>query len=173
MLTSQPRGYPLPVRDRETGEHPFLSILPVSPDSPAIRLVQTDEFSGSFLLKSAIIKIVEQEGYCWVDDTVPCIVLTSNYYKNGSDFDLYLDLIHELTHIRQVFEGKNIWDESLPYHRRPTEIEGYAVAVAECHRLGVAEEAIIKHLSNPWMDISQINELFMSISAFLAQKRIS
>jgi len=163
--------YPAPIRGLAIGDHPLLSILPIASDSPAIKLVETDEFPGSFLLDKAVIKIVAQDGFCWVDETVPCIILTQNYYQTGGDFDLYLDLIHELTHIRQVFEGKNIWDESLPYHRRPTEIEGYAMAVAECHRLGVDEEAIIQHLSNPWMTMSQITELLMSTSAFLAQRK--
>lgn len=170
MLKTQKNGYPAPIRGMKIGDHSFLSILPVASDSPAIKLIETDEFSGSFLLEKAIVRIVAQEGFCWVDETVPCIALTQNYYQIGRDLDLYLDLIHELTHIRQVFEGRNIWDESLPYHRRPTEIEGYAMAVAECYRLGVDEKTVIQHLSNPWMNKSQVTELIMSINAFLSQK---
>lgn len=170
MFKAQPCDYPLPIRNLKIGDHSFTSVLPVTPECPAMKLVETEEFSSKFLLEKTVVRIVEQEGYCWVDETVPCIILTQNYYTTGDDLDLYLDLIHELTHIRQVLEGKDVWDESLPYHRRPTEIEGYAMAVAECYRLGLDEAAILNHLSNPWMSMSEITELLMSTCSYLSKK---
>jgi len=158
-----------PFRGLGLGEHRFLTLLPVALDSPAVRLIETNAFPVSFLMKRARIWLLAKEGFCWIDETVPCIVLTQHYYQNGNDLDLYLDLLHELTHIRQIFEGRDVWEEKIPYHRRPTEIEGYAVAVAEGRRLGMDELAIIKHLSNPWMTTDQVAELLKSVNNFLAE----
>jgi hypothetical protein len=83
--------------------------------------------------------------------------------------DLYLDLAHELTHLRQLAEGRNLWDHSLHYVDRPTEIEGYAVAVEEGLRLGMTEDEIIRHLSNPWLSEAETARLRENIDRFLAE----
>jgi hypothetical protein len=54
-------------------------------------------------------------------------------------------------------------------HRRPTEIEGYAVAVEEGRRLGMSEDEIVVHLSNPWMSPTDVRELLAGIDRFLAR----
>jgi hypothetical protein len=70
--------------------------------------------------------------------------------------------------LRQLAEGRNIWDHSLHYVDRPTEIEGFAVAVEEGLRLGMTEEEVIQHLSNPWLDDDEIDRLRKNIDRFLA-----
>ena len=169
LEAARPRnGFFPPQRGLEAGYHPFLALLPGALESPALRLVGTDRFPGRMVLQTANVCLVSTQGYCWVDETVPCIILTQSYYETGSDFDLYLDLLHEATHIRQVLEGRDVWDQTCPYHKRPTEIEGYAVAVSECRRLGVSEKDIIAHLSNPWLTDAQVAELLAGIDVFLA-----
>ena len=73
--------------------------------------------------------------------------------------DLYLDLAHELTHLRQLAEGKNLWDHSIHYVDRLTEIEGYAVAVEEGLRLGMTEAQILSHFGASLFDGS--NQLLL------------
>ncbi len=94
-----------------------------------------------------------------------------DHYQTGSDLDLYLDLLHEVTHIRQILEGQDVWNEAFPYHRRPTEIEGFAVAVSECRRLGLNDKEIREHLTNPWMTESEVKELLVGVNAFLASPK--
>ena len=50
---------------------------------------------------------------------------------------------------------------------RPTEIEGYAVAVEEGLRLGMIEPEIIDHISNPWMTHAEVTRLRKNIEDFL------
>jgi len=76
-------------------------------------------------LERARIEIREGRGYAFVDVEAPCIVLSEWYYREGGDLDLYLDLLHELAHLRQLEEGLDLWDERFEYVDRPTEIEGY------------------------------------------------
>lgn len=161
-------GFPRAVRGLAPGLHPFLALLPGAERSPALDLVGSPRFPGTGVVAAAQVQLVVRPGYCWVDETVPCIVLTQEHYASASDLDLYLDLMHEATHIRQVWEGRDVWDERFPYHRRPTEIEGYAVAVAECLRLGLDDAGIREHLANPWMSADQVDELFAAVRTFLA-----
>jgi len=163
-------GFPLPIRGLGEGLHPFLSILPGALDSPALELVGTDRIPGATVLERARVSLVAEDGYCWIDDRVPCIVLTLDHYTSGSDLDLYLDLLHEATHIRQVMEGRDVWDEAVPYHRRLTEIEGYAVAVSECRRLGLDARGIRAHCENPWMTATQVTELLAGIDTFMSER---
>lgn len=151
------------------GEHPFLALLPAAAESPAMALIETSAFPRGPLLEQARVRISPEDGFCWIDETVPAIVLTASYYHHGAGLDLYLDLLHELTHLRQLAEGHDIWDERFAYVDRPTEIEGYAVATEEGRRLGMSDDEILRHLNNPWMSAEEIQRLLGNVAAFLAR----
>lgn len=155
------RGFPV-------GDHPLTALCPDLLASPALRRVGTPAHPGAEVIRAARVRLQAVEGFCWVDESIPCIVLTLDYYQRGSDLDLYLDLLHEATHLRQLREGRDVWDEAFAYHRRPTEIEGYAVAVEEARRLGLDESRIRHHLDNPWMSGDEIDELRAAVDAWLA-----
>jgi hypothetical protein len=160
--------YALVVRTLERGEHPYLALLPRAAESPAMRRIASSPLSLQRLLDKARVRIEPGDGFVWVDDEAPAIVLIERYYRKGDPGDLYLDLLHELTHLRQLSEGKNIWDESFRYVDRPTEIEGYAVAIEEGCRLGMTRSDIVRHLSNPWMSRADIRRLLENVDRFLS-----
>ena len=156
------------VRTLPIGDHLYLRLLPRIEESPVARRIESPQTPLSLLLESAHVHIKKHEGYCYVDVRIPAIILSEDYYRAASPVDLYLDMAHELTHLRQLAEGHNLWDESLHYVDRPTEIEGYAIAVEEGLRLGLAEKDILHHLSNPWLNDSEIERLRSNIERFLA-----
>jgi len=158
------------VRTLGAGIHPYRDLLPRADESPAVRRIETPAMPIGTLLESARVRIKPGEGYCWVDIKIPAITLIEEYYRQANPLDLYLDLMHELTHLRQHAEGRDIWDHSLHYVDRPTEIEGYAVAVEEGMRLGMDEDEVIRHLSNPWMSDEEVSRLRRNIDAFLAAR---
>ena len=155
------------VRTLSSGMHPYRSLLPRIEESPARRRIESPATPLGPLLDKARVKIKPGEGYVYVDVKIPAIVLFEDYYRQGNAVDLYLDLAHELTHLRQLAEGKNLWDHSIHYVDRPTEIEGYAVAVEEGLRLGMTEAEIIQHLSNPWLSEEETARLRKNIDRFL------
>jgi hypothetical protein len=159
--------YALVVRTLPSGDHPYRLLLPRIDESPVARRIESPLTPMGTLLDSARIRIKQREGYCYVDVLIPAIILSEAYYQKANPIDLYLDLAHELTHLRQLAEGQNLWDHSLHYVDRPTEIEGYAVAVEEGLRLGMTEADIMHHLSNPWMDESETARLRKNIEQFL------
>jgi hypothetical protein len=143
-------------------------LLPRLQESPVARRIESPATPLGPLMDNARVRIKPGEGYLWVDVKTPAIVLIEEYYRLAKPLDLYLDLAHELTHLRQLAEGKNLWDHSLHYIDRPTEIEGYAVAVEEGLRLGMTEAEIIHHLSNPWLSAAEVARLRNNIERFLA-----
>ncbi len=150
------------------GRHPFLALLPGAAASPALARIVPDQAAAARLLGGATVWIRGRRGYAFVDVDERCIVLSELYLREGDEPDLYLDLLHELTHLRQLDEGRDLWDERFPYVDRPTEVEGYAVAVAEGRRLGMSERAIRRHLANPWMSAADVRRLLGHVDAFLA-----
>lgn len=159
--------YAIVTRNLECGTHPYRVLLPRIEESPAVRRIASPKTPLGPLVDNARVRIKPGKGYLWVDVKIPAIMLIEEYYREARQVDLYLDLVHELTHLRQLAEGLDIWDESLDYVDRPTEIEGYAVAVEEGMRLGMDEEEIIRHLSNPWMSDQEVARLRFNIDHFL------
>ena len=156
------------VRNLPCGIHPYRRLLPRLEESPVARRIESPATKLALLMDDARVLIKSGEGYCYVDVKIPAIVLFLEYYEHANPLDLYLDLAHELTHLRQLAEGQNLWDHSLHYVDRPTEIEGYAVAVEEGLRLGMTEAQILQHLSNPWLNESEVARLRHNIERVLS-----
>ncbi len=155
-------------RSLPPGKHPFVALLPGAAASPALARITRDPAAVTRLLGSAAVWIRGRQGYAFVDVDVRCIVLSQPYLRTGDELDLYLDLLHELTHLRQLEEGFDLWDERFPYVDRPTEVEGYAVAVEEGRRLGMTKREVGRHLANPWMSPADVRRLLAHVDAFLA-----
>jgi len=151
------------------GTHPYLALLPGAARSPALRRIARDESQQASLLRDARVRVLPIPAYAFINVRKRCIELSWFYLKLGRDRDLYLDLLHELTHLRQLSEGADLWDSRFGYVDRPTEIEGYAVAAEEGSRLGMSDEEILKHLHNPWMSAAATRRLRRNIDEFLAR----
>jgi hypothetical protein len=155
-------------RSLPAGEYPYLRVLPAVKSSPALTCIAVLPAVRDRLLERARVQIRGDRGYAFVDVDLPCIVVSEWYFRNGTDRDLYLDLLHELTHLRQLDEGLDLWDERFAYVDRPTEIEGYAVAIEEGRRLGMTSEDVADHLAAPWMTVDDTARLLAHVDGFLA-----
>jgi hypothetical protein len=155
-------------RSLAPGEHRFLVVLPGAEASPALARVAPEPTSRARLLDGALVQIRGRRGYAFVDVERPCIVISEWYFREGAELDVYLDLLHELTHLRQLEDGFDVWDERFPYVDRPTEVEAYAVAIEEGRRLGMTDLDVEEHLSNPWMAASEVARLLSNVDAYLA-----
>jgi len=102
-------------------------------------------------------------GYMFVDNTDGHLVINSRYLNNGDKVDIYLDLIHELCHVRQFMEGKELFDARYEYIKRPTEIEAYRYAVKEARRMGLNDQRICQYLKTEWMSDSDLKQLAKSL----------
>jgi hypothetical protein len=154
-------------RSLPPGDHPFIEVIPGVAASPALVRIASDPAIRAALLGRAVVQIRGRRGYAFVDVEAPCIVISESYYRTGEELDVYLDLLHELTHLRQLADGLDLWDERFDYVDRPSEIEGYAVAIEEGRRLGLTDEDVVQHLSNPWMSAAEVERLLGHVDGFL------
>jgi GNAT superfamily N-acetyltransferase len=90
-------------------------------------------------------------GYLRVDGETGNIIINPEYLKTGHERHLYLDVIHELAHVKQFREGKELYDRRYAYFERPTEIEAYKVAVEEARRIGMDKQEIVEYLKVEWV----------------------
>ncbi len=107
-------------------------------------------------------------GYMYVDGSDGHLVVSKNYLKNGNKTDIYLDLIHELCHVKQFMEGKELFDPRFEYVDRPTEIEAYRYAVQEARRIGLTEDRICCYLRTEWMSDEDYKRLAKSVDVDLS-----
>jgi len=105
------------------------------------------------------VKFTWLPGYMWIDGGDGSLVVSSRYLNDGDRTDIYLDLIHELVHVRQWMEGKQLFDAQYDYADRPTEIEAYQHAVSEARRLGLTDEQICQYLKTEWMSREELRRL--------------
>ena len=103
-------------------------------------------------------------GYMYVDSSNGHLVVSAPYLNRGEKVDIYLDLIHELCHVRQLMEGKELFDPRYGYVERPTEIEAYRYAVQEARRLGLSDERICEYLRTEWMSDSDFKRLAKAVN---------
>ncbi|HJU14461.1 MAG TPA: hypothetical protein VJ792_08420 [Candidatus Nitrosotalea sp.] len=89
--------------------------------------------------------------YMHVKNEDATIVVSPHHLKNSDQVTLYLDIVHELVHVRQQRQGLDLYDNSYSYVDRPTEIEAYIVAVEEAKRLGMEHEKILDYLHVEWI----------------------
>jgi hypothetical protein len=102
-------------------------------------------------------------GYMYVDGSDGHLVISKGYLTNGNKTDIYLDLIHELCHVRQFTEGKELFDPHYDYVDRPTEIEAYRYTVKEARRLGLSDARIRCYLWTEWMSEEDFKRLAKSV----------
>ena len=103
-------------------------------------------------------------GYMYVDGSDGHLVISKNYLNNGDKTDIYLDLIHELCHVKQYMDGKELFDPRYDYVERPTEIEAYRYCIQEARRLGLSDERIRCYLRTEWMNESDFKKLAKSVN---------
>ncbi len=103
-------------------------------------------------------------GYMGVDDATGHLMVNSRYLSSGDRVDIYLDVIHELCHVKQFMEGRELFDARYDYVDRPTEIEAYRYTVQEARRLGLAEERICRYLRTEWMSENDLKRLTKSVN---------
>lgn len=137
-------------RKAKVGLYPFMSVFKGFEYLEAVKSIFGNETKK--VLSNLKVEITRgRRGYMKIDDNKGSIVVNSMYLKEGREVDVYLDIIHELVHIRQHREGKELWDRRYEYINRPTEIEAYKVAVKEARRLGMNEKQVAEYLKMEWI----------------------
>jgi hypothetical protein len=103
-------------------------------------------------------------GDMYVDGSDGHLVVNKSYLNTGDKTDIYLDLVHELIHVKQFMDGRELFDPKYEYVDRPTEIEAYRYTVQEARRIGLSEERICHYLKTEWMTEADLKRLMKYVN---------
>lgn len=98
-------------------------------------------------------------GFMGVSDEDGHLMVSTHYLRTGSRRDIYLDVIHELVHVKQFRDGRRLFPEGFEYASAPTEIEAYKVCIAEGRRLGMNDRDLFEYLKVFWMSEKEVRRL--------------
>jgi hypothetical protein len=139
---------------------------------PTVREIfgrETDEV----LAKLRVEFLNVRSDYIWVSDKDGHLIANANYLKDGELRAIYLDLIHELVHVKQFRDGREIslqFGKRFEYVDRPTELEAYRHTIKEARRLGMTDEEIVDYLKVTWLDGEEVKRLAKHLGVRVSRK---
>jgi len=148
-------------RNARPGLLPFTDVFRGFERVEAVRAIFGEDTDD--VLAELTVELAEGRGYMRINDGKGSIMVNSKYLKEGEETHLYLDVIHELVHIRQHREGKELWDKSFSYVDRPTEIEAYSAALKEARKIGLTEEETIEYLRVDWVSEEDFRRFLVTL----------
>jgi hypothetical protein len=105
----------------------------------------------SWVMANIKVIVLDEPFEVFVDNNDATIYFGLKYLRCCHEEILYLDIIHELCHVKQHLQGRNLYDERKAYVDRDTEIEAYQVTVREARRIGLNDDAISNYLRVAWI----------------------
>ncbi len=103
-------------------------------------------------------------GYMSVSDEDGHILISTNHLKNADMKVLYLDVVHELFHVKQFMEGKNLFQNEFEYVDSPIEVPAYEFTVEEAKRIGMSMNEIVEYLKVEWVTEEQHARLVKTLA---------
>jgi len=142
--------------------HPFMDYFKGLKNVEAVRRIFGEKTQE--VLHNLKVEFTWLSGYMRVSNVDGHLIINSRYVNEGDRIDVYLDLIHELVHVKQFMEGKELFDSDYNYAERPTEVEAYRYAVEEARRMGLSDERIYQYLKTEWMSNEDLKQLAKTLN---------
>ncbi len=156
-------------RKSPLGAKPFKEVFVGFERVEAVRSIFGNDTDS--ILSALLVEVENGRGYMRINDEVGSVMVSAKYLKEGSDIYLYLDVVHELVHVRQRSEGKELWDRKYAYVDRPTEIEAYNLVVGEARRLGLKDEELVEYLRVEWVTEEEFTRMLKTLGVRGADPR--
>ncbi len=90
-------------------------------------------------------------GYMGTSDEDGHLLISSRHLATSDLRTVYLDLVHELCHVRQFRAGRPLFYPKLSYVDAPSEIDAYRRTVREGRRLGMTDRELLDYLQVEWI----------------------
>jgi hypothetical protein len=139
---------------------------------PAVREIFGAE-TGKVLASLQVEFLNARSDYIWVSNKDGHLIANANYLRTGETRAIYLDLVHELVHVKQFRDGRKLsldFGKRFEYVERPTELEAYRHTIKEARRLGMTDEEIVEYLKITWLDEEEIRRLARHLGVKVRRK---
>jgi hypothetical protein len=138
-------------RRLEPGQYSLEEVFADIRTCTVLRAIFADAEEIDAIMARTKVFVVDRPKEMFVDNDDGSITIGLTHLQRAPDEILYLDIIHELCHVKQHREGRNLYDREKAYVDRETEIEAYRVTVQEARRIGLNDEAIANYLRVSWI----------------------
>ena len=138
-------------RTESQGEFPFSHIFIGLDGSEVVQSLFGGKTATAEVLRNLRVKLDDSAEYMYVNEANGNIVVRGEYLRSASKELLYLDIVHELVHVKQYREGQELFDSKFSYVDRPTELEAYKITLDEARKIGMTEEEIEDYLYVEWI----------------------
>jgi hypothetical protein len=98
-------------------------------------------------------------GYMGTSDIDGHLLISSRHLHDSEFRTVYLDLVHELCHVKQFRDGQPLFYPRLSYVDAPSEIDAYRRTVEEGRRIGMTDRQLIDYLKTEWMSAQEHRRL--------------
>lgn len=142
-----------------SGEYRISEIFPDLKTNSIFSDIFGDRSFVEEVFQNTSVRIIERQTYMFVDNDDGTINIGIQHLQESDPEVLYLDIIHELVHVRQQREGLDLYDRSKSYVDRETEIEAYEFTIKEARRIGLGEEEILDYLTVEWITPEEYRRL--------------
>ncbi len=137
-------------RSSPTKLYPFERFFHGFENVPAIRKL-FGKRTAQVLHRQKVEFFSARFGYMGTSDVDGHLLISTFHLKDGDFRTLYLDIVHELCHVRQFQRGKPLFYPKLSYVDAPSEIEAYAFTIQEGRRIGMTDRELIDYLKVEWI----------------------
>jgi hypothetical protein len=153
-------------RDAEPGTYPLTYIVYGLANSPAVQTLFPEAGKLDEILNSTIVTVVAGKGFMRVDSD-GTIFVAEEHLRSSDERVVYLDFVHELVHVKQAREGRSLFERSIRYVDKDTEVEAYTITIAEGRRIGMGENELGDYLDVPWITGEEFERLKKKLGVFV------
>lgn len=156
-------------RELPPGRYRLEEVHPQIRSFGVLKEIFPDEAEREKVLAELDVYVVDEPRQMYVDNNDGSIVIGHGHLSHFSQEIIHLDIVHELCHVRQHLQGRDLYDRRHAYVDRPTEIEAYELTVREARRIGFTEEAILDYLRVPWITAEEHRRLAVRLGVGLGR----
>lgn len=143
------------------GTYKITKVVDGLENSVALNKIYRSKVEG--VINNTLVDVVNTPWQIWVDRESKRIRINKDYLSKTDSGTLYLDFVHEMVHLWQIDEGKNVFDRSVSYVDKPTEIEAYQYTIEDAKRIGFNTMDIIDYLNVRWIDSQEHQRLVKAV----------
>jgi hypothetical protein len=126
--------------------------------NPAVRELFGDE-TPEVLRDLKVEFFSSRFGYMGTSDVDGHLLISTHHLKESDFRTVYLDVVHELAHVRQFRRGERLFYPKLSYVDAPSEIEAYRFTVREGRRIGMTDPELLEYLTIEWISPVELRRL--------------
>lgn len=145
-------------RDAKVNLYPFADYFVGFENVPVIRKLFGEKTAQ--VLRNLKVEFYSAKfGYMAVSDEDGHLLISAYHLRTADQAIIYLDVVHELHHVKQFMDGKELFLTDFEYVDSPIEIEAYLGTVDEAKRIGFSDDQIVEYLKIEWMTDEQLKRL--------------